>query len=131
MGALSGLGRRLTGGRRGLAYYPVGGCCGLADWAAGEPAAFRRAGWTRAASPRQADLLLVTGPVNRKLAPVVAEVYAQVPPPRRALLVGDCALAPYAAADGLPDALRGAVRVPGCPADPDAVVAAAAGQPAS
>ncbi|MBI2755930.1 MAG: hypothetical protein HYX52_04375 [Chloroflexi bacterium] len=126
MGALSTLGRRFTAGGQGLAYYPVGGTCCLPELAGGEPEAFEQAGWTRAASPRHADLLLVTGPVNGKLAPVVARLYQQVPAPRRAVLVGGCAHAPYADGASAAAALFGeARRVPGCPVDPAAVVSAA------
>lgn len=113
-------------GARGLAYYPVGGPEGLPELAYAEPEAFVRAGWVRAASPRQADLLLVLGPVNRRLAPVVARLAAQVPLPGRVLLVGDCATASYTQAVDPPAVLASATRVPGCPADAWAVVQAAA-----
>lgn len=126
MGALSAVAALLAPAGRTLAYYPVGGAGCLPALAAGEPDAFRRAGWVRAASPRQADLLLVLGPIGPKLAPIAGRLYAQMPAPRRALLVGDWFGAPYAR-ERLPDDLAGQPRVPGCPVAPEAVVAAAAG----
>ncbi len=124
MGALAALARRLRGGARGLRYFPVGGTCCLPDLAAGQPGAFSEAGWRRAPSPRQADLLLVAGPVNARLARVVAETYAQMPAPRRVLLVGDCPQAGYTRPSGAALPLAEARRVAGCPADPATVLAA-------
>lgn len=129
MGGLSALGRLLSRAGRGVAYYPVGGSCCLPELAGGEPAAFVRAEWARAASPRQADLLLVVGPINAKLGPLVAAIYGQLPEPRRVLLVGSCFRAGYTRAADSDGIFEGAPRVAGCPADPAAVIAAARALP--
>jgi NADH-quinone oxidoreductase subunit B len=123
VGGLIGL---LGSSRRGLAYFPVGGSCCLPELATGEPQAFQECGWIRAASPRQADLLLISGPMNAKLAPVIRHVFEQVPPPRRVVLVGTCAQADYTRTPDVNDLLRQAIQVPGCPVEPAAVVRAVA-----
>src|SRR5947207_3744098 len=43
------------------------------------------------ASPRQADLMIVAGRVSQKMAPVLREVYDQMPEPKWVIAMGDCA----------------------------------------
>ena len=43
------------------------------------------------ASPRQADLMIVSGRVSQKMAPVLREVYDQMPEPKWVIAMGDCA----------------------------------------
>ena len=43
------------------------------------------------ASPRQSDLLIVAGRVSRKMAPVIRRLYDQMPDPKWAIAMGDCA----------------------------------------
>ena len=43
-------------------------------------------------SPRHADVLVVTGPVTRKMAPRLQRVYEQMPEPRLVVAVGACAV---------------------------------------
>ena len=43
------------------------------------------------ASPRQSDLLIVAGRVTRKMAPVIRRLYDQLPDPKWAIAMGDCA----------------------------------------
>src|SRR5207249_2955418 len=42
-------------------------------------------------SPRQADLLIVSGRVSQKMAPVLREIYDQMPEPKWVIAMGDCA----------------------------------------
>ena len=87
-------------------------------------------------SPRHADALLITGYINRHVAPRVVEVYEQTPKPCVVFAVGTCACSmgifakSYNAAGPLdklirsvdPDALI--VYVPGCPPKPEAIISA-------
>jgi len=43
------------------------------------------------ASPRQADLMIVSGRVSQKMAPVLREIYDQMPEPQWVIAMGDCA----------------------------------------
>src|SRR5919205_949362 len=42
-------------------------------------------------SPRQADLMIVSGRVSQKMAPVLREIYDQMPEPKWVIAMGDCA----------------------------------------
>jgi Ni,Fe-hydrogenase III small subunit len=82
------------------------------------------------ASPRHADVLLVTGPVTTRMREALLTAYRAMPEPRRVAALGNCALGRNLL--GTPDALVGAVdellpvdlRIPGCPPSPDAIAAA-------
>jgi Ni,Fe-hydrogenase III small subunit len=82
------------------------------------------------ASPRHADVLLVTGVVTIRMREPLLTAYRAMPEPRRVAALGDCALG--CALLGTDDALAGAVetvlpvdlRIPGCPPSPDAIAAA-------
>jgi Ni,Fe-hydrogenase III small subunit len=82
------------------------------------------------ASPRHADLLLVTGPVTTRMREPLLTAYAAMPEPRLVAALGDCALGCNVL--GSDDAIIGPVesvlsvdaRIPGCPPTPDAIAAA-------
>jgi NADH-quinone oxidoreductase subunit B len=81
-----------------------------------------------APGPRQADLLIVAGPVNRKLAPRLLRLHLQMPRPCWVLALGACACGggPWAAPDlpvpgGVDEILPVDVLVPGCPPDATAL----------
>ncbi len=82
------------------------------------------------ASPRHADVLLVTGPVTTRMRTPLLTAYAAMPEPRRIVALGDCALGRGVL--GSPDEIVGPVedvlpldlRIPGCPPPPDAIAAA-------
>jgi Ni,Fe-hydrogenase III small subunit len=82
------------------------------------------------ASPRHADVLLVTGPVTTRMRTPLLTAYAAMPEPRRIVALGDCALGRGVL--GSPDEIVGPVedvlpvdlRIPGCPPSPDAIAAA-------
>ncbi len=85
------------------------------------------------ASPRHADALLVTGPVTRNMAVPLRRTFEAVSEPRIVVAIGDCAVdgGPFADAYGVQGPVDGTVpvdvRVPGCPPEPDAIVAALRG----
>jgi len=85
------------------------------------------------ASPRHADVLLVTGPVTTRMREPLLVAYNAMPEPRRVAALGDCALGCNLL--GTPANLVGAVeavlpvdlRIPGCPPTPGAIAEALLG----
>jgi Ni,Fe-hydrogenase III small subunit len=79
------------------------------------------------ASPRHADVLLVTGPVTTRMATALRIAYDAMPEPRLVAALGDCALGCGVLgrrADlvgALEDVLPVDIRVPGCPPSPDVI----------
>ena len=92
-----------------------------------------RFGLGMVASPRHADVLLVTGPVTSRMRPALLAAYEAMPEPRRVAALGDCALGsgPFgASADvvGPVDAVVPvALRIPGCPPTPEQIATALRG----
>ncbi|EST36602.1 NADH-quinone oxidoreductase subunit B family protein [Streptomyces roseochromogenus] len=82
------------------------------------------------ASPRHADVALVTGPVTRNMAEPLRRTVAAMGEPRLVVAVGDCALdcGEFAGGNGVEGAVSDVVpvdlAVPGCPPEPEAIVAA-------
>ncbi|WP_408995437.1 NADH-quinone oxidoreductase subunit B family protein [Streptomyces caniscabiei] len=82
------------------------------------------------ASPRHADVALVTGPVTRNMAEPLRRTAAAMGEPRLAVAVGDCAIncGEFAGGYGVEGAVSNAVpvdlAVPGRPPEPEVIVAA-------
>jgi NADH-quinone oxidoreductase subunit B len=78
-------------------------------------------------SPRQADLLIVSGRLSRKMAPVVRKLYDQMSDPKWVISMGDCASTGgvfnnYAIVPGVDEIIPVDVYVAGCPPRPEALI---------
>lgn len=80
------------------------------------------------ASPRFADMLLVTGPVSRNMEIALRRTYNATPPPKLVVAVGDCGCnggifgESYASLGGIDKVIPVDVYIPGCPPTPTALL---------
>ncbi len=79
------------------------------------------------ASPRQADLMIVSGRVSQKMAPVLKTIFDQMPEPKWVISMGACASCGgifnnYAIVQGVDRVVPVDVYVPGCPPGPEALL---------
>jgi Ni,Fe-hydrogenase III small subunit len=85
------------------------------------------------ASPRHADVLLVTGPVTRNMAEPLRKAYEAMPAPKRVVALGDCArdcgvfAGAYGVQGSVADFVPVDVVVPGCPPAPETIISALRG----
>ena len=104
-------------------------CCAIEMMAAGGPH-YDLGRWGMEvfrASPRQADLMIVAGRVSQKMAPVVRQIYDQMPEPRSVISMGVCASSGgmfnnYAIVQGVDHIVPVDVYLPGCPPRPEMLI---------
>ncbi len=81
------------------------------------------------ASPRHADVLMVTGPVTRNMREALLRTYDATPDPKWVIAVGGCAAdggvfaGSYAVAGGVKDVVPVDLHIPGCPPNPRRLLA--------
>lgn len=79
-------------------------------------------------SPRHADVLLVSGPVTRQVAPGLLKVYEATPDPKLVFAIGSCAIDgniwhdSYNVIGGVDKVIPVSFYIPGCPPRPEAIV---------
>ncbi|MCB8817265.1 NADH-quinone oxidoreductase subunit NuoB [Desulfosporosinus sp. SRJS8] len=108
------------------------GSCNACDWEmttlTGPVYDIQRLGFDFVASPRHADVLMVTGPVTRNLEIAVRKTFAATPAPKLVLAVGTCACSggicgkSYASSGGVNNIIPVDVFIPGCPPRPQALI---------
>src|SRR5258705_7152729 len=80
------------------------------------------------ASPRHADVLMVTGPVTKNMREALERTYAATPAPKWVVAVGGCAIdgglfaGGYACVGGADQVVPVDIRIPGCPPTPTAML---------
>src|SRR6185437_13519936 len=80
------------------------------------------------ASPRHADLLLVTGPVSRHMVTALQRTYAAVPDPKLVVAIGDCGCTggifgeSYASCGRVSNVIPVDIAIPGCPPSPTRIL---------
>jgi NADH-quinone oxidoreductase subunit B len=104
-------------------------CCAIEMMAAQAPAYdMSRFGMElMRASPRQSDLMIVAGRVSRKMAPVLRQLYDQMPDPKWVIAMGDCSSCGgvfnnYAIVPGVDEVVPVDVYVAGCPPRPEGLI---------
>jgi Ni,Fe-hydrogenase III small subunit len=119
--------QRLFGRALGIRQVDAGSCNGCELEISGLTSPIydlERFGLHFVASPRHADLLLVTGPVTRNMEIPLRRTYEATPEPKLVVAVGDCAktcgvfAGSYAVAGSVADVIPVDVFVLGCPPEP-------------
>jgi NADH-quinone oxidoreductase subunit B len=79
-------------------------------------------------SPRQSDVMIVSGTVTKKMGPLLRRLYDQMPEPKWVIAMGSCATAggpyvkSYAVIKGVDQIVPVDVYIPGCPPNPAALI---------
>ena len=78
-------------------------------------------------SPRQADLMIVSGRISIKMMPVLKKIYDQMPDPKRVISMGACASSggvfnTYTLVQGVDQFIPVDVYIPGCPPRPEDLI---------
>ena len=114
-----------------ISFFNAGGCngCTLECFACFNPRYdVTRFGMELKASAKHADVLLVTGIVNKQNVKRLLKVYGQLPEPKRVVAVGACAVTgglykgSYAQVGPLDKVIPVDVYVPGCPPRPESII---------
>ena len=119
--------------RRSLRIRQVdAGSCNACEWectALTNPVYdIQRFGIDFVASPRHADVLLVTGPVSRQMELALKKTYIATPEPRLVVACGDCSIdggvykGSYAVANGVANIIPVNFLIPGCPPSPVRII---------
>jgi NADH-quinone oxidoreductase subunit B len=122
----------LVGYFRKASVWPVTfglACCAIEMMTYGAPV-YDSSRWGQEvfrASPRQADLMIVAGRVSQKMAPVLRQIYDQMPNPKWVLAMGVCASSGgmfnnYAILQGVDHVVPVDIYLPGCPPRPEMLV---------
>jgi NADH-quinone oxidoreductase subunit B len=107
-------------------------CCAI-EFMAASASRFDTGRWgmdLARASPRQADLLIVSGTVTKKMVPKIVTLYNQMAEPKYAISMGACASGGgpfkegYNVVSGIDQFIPIDVYVPGCPPTPEALISA-------
>jgi Ni,Fe-hydrogenase III small subunit len=123
--------KRLFRGSLAIRHIDAGSCngCELEIHAMNNPIYdCERFGIHFTASPRFADLLLVTGPVSHNMEIALIRTYQATPAPKIVAAVGDCGCnggifgQSYASLGGVDSVIPVDVRIPGCPPTPAALL---------
>lgn len=119
--------------RRSLRIRQVdAGSCNACEWectALTNPVYdIQRFGIDFVASPRHADVLLVSGPVTRQMELALKKTYTATPEPRLVVACGDCSIdggvykGSYAVANGVANIIPVDYSIPGCPPSPTRII---------
>jgi Ni,Fe-hydrogenase III small subunit len=124
---VDGIARRQLGRSLSIRVVDAGSCNGCELEILALNNAFydlERFGFRFVASPRHADILLVTGPVTRNMREALERTYRATPDPKWVVAVGDCALdggvfsSSYAVVGGVGAVIPVDLHIPGCPPSP-------------
>ncbi len=131
-GQVRDAGRRKLGRSISIREIDAGSCngCELEIHAVNSPVYdLERFGIRFVASPRHADVLLITGPLSANMAEAVRRTYDAAPEPKWVVAMGDCAInggcfaGSYAVLNGAASVVPVDLQIPGCPPTPEKLLA--------